>query len=743
MRHYLVGATIFLACGLAAAQDTGDDFAERFAIGEERSALLKELVPGAPDYYYYHCLHLQNEGRLDEVAPLVEQWMKRHVTRDQPEPALLQRIVTRQALLEYSRNNRGSLDFLIKRLNLGFNHQRQLPDAQRRLPSALDEQLISRETLTRQALEQEVNLKQISANGLPRLVGRQLTALQRRDLLERLTRADVPGLVQVIADELAAKDGKAFGSLPIHKHLTMAQLEELETLRPQLLNESRFVGAVVARLVPPEGVDWNRNAEAREQHLDRLWAFATRLKPTFNSLKVHVLYHRLAHDRDLGRYDAASFEQYISLPRRAPYVRPEFLELPKHKGCVASLDSQFNTGLAAVADDAPLVQDYLHHLLARAESYGPYEQFIQSDYLRVRFAEAKLLAGEGDAERWYSMLTPSAVQELQQRVELTLAPTNKFYFEPDEDVALELDIKNIRTLIVRVYEINTLGYYQAMWQQLPADLNVDGLLPNHEMIFNFEEPPLRRVRFKCDLPQLKERGCYIVDFIGNGRSTRAVIRKGSIRFIQKPVADGHEFTLLDENGDLIRDGAILLGRQQLLPDAEGRIMVPPAEEDRHEQIILARGDFATLSSFARGGTACTLDARFYVEREALLPGQLATVMIQARLKRGLAPVPVKLLKDVVLTITASDQQLISTSTEVHDIMLSDDAMATHTFRVPEGLRTIQFKLSGKLQNDLSGREQQLSASFSQKVNHFDSTNLPASLRLVHAEGQYANASRPS
>ena len=190
---------------------------------------------------------------MDEVAPLVEQWMKRHVTRDQPEPALLQRIVTRQALLEYSRNNRGSLDFLIKRLNLGFNHQRQLPDAQRRLPSALDEQLISRETLTRQALEQEVNLKQISANGLPRLVGRQLTALQRRDLLERLTRADVPGLVQVIADELAAKDGKAFGSLPIHKHLTMAQLEELETLRPQLLNESRFVGAVVARLVPPEG----------------------------------------------------------------------------------------------------------------------------------------------------------------------------------------------------------------------------------------------------------------------------------------------------------------------------------------------------------------------------------------------------------------------------------------------------------------------------------------------------------
>ena len=40
-------------------------FVENFALATDRSAALKQLVPGTDDYYYYNCVHAQNTGKLD------------------------------------------------------------------------------------------------------------------------------------------------------------------------------------------------------------------------------------------------------------------------------------------------------------------------------------------------------------------------------------------------------------------------------------------------------------------------------------------------------------------------------------------------------------------------------------------------------------------------------------------------------------------------------------------------------
>jgi len=42
-------------------------------------------------------------------------------------------------------------------------------------------------------------------------------------------------------------------------------------------------------------------------------------------------------------------------------------------------------------------------------------------------------------------------------------------------------------------------------------------------------------------------GLYIVEFIGNGMSARAVIKKGSLSMIHKPTIAGHIVYVLDEN----------------------------------------------------------------------------------------------------------------------------------------------------------------------------------------------------
>ena len=51
---------------------------ENFALATDRGGPLEQLIPGADDYYYYHCLHLQNTEKWDSVPPLLKAWVERH-----------------------------------------------------------------------------------------------------------------------------------------------------------------------------------------------------------------------------------------------------------------------------------------------------------------------------------------------------------------------------------------------------------------------------------------------------------------------------------------------------------------------------------------------------------------------------------------------------------------------------------------------------------------------------------------
>ncbi|MCY2932336.1 MAG: hypothetical protein NTV86_23155, partial [Planctomycetota bacterium] len=138
----LVAGFVVSACG---AQDVG--FAEEFALAKDRAVPLKNLIPGTEEYYYYTCLHLQNQGRLDEVDKLLPAWIARVQERN---PAILV-IEHRQALLRYDKEPAKALEYLTRVMNLRFDHQRQVT-AKGQLPAALDAKAVSRETLTARAL---------------------------------------------------------------------------------------------------------------------------------------------------------------------------------------------------------------------------------------------------------------------------------------------------------------------------------------------------------------------------------------------------------------------------------------------------------------------------------------------------------------------------------------------------------------------------------------------------------------
>ncbi|NIO42624.1 MAG: hypothetical protein GTO41_22250, partial [Burkholderiales bacterium] len=66
---------------------------------------------------------------------------------------------------------------------------------------------------------------------LERLATDQLNRIQLRSLLGRLRRPDVPGLVQLVVRDLSERDSGGFGSLAIHRRLTIEQLDQCARLR--------------------------------------------------------------------------------------------------------------------------------------------------------------------------------------------------------------------------------------------------------------------------------------------------------------------------------------------------------------------------------------------------------------------------------------------------------------------------------------------------------------------------------
>jgi len=88
----------------------------------------------------------------------------------------------------------------------------------------------------------------------------------------------------------------------------------------------------------------------------------------------------------------------------------------------------------------------------------------------------------------------------------------------------ELDIftKNVEKLIVKVFEINTRNYYLKYGKEIDTDISLDGLVANSQQLAEYSDSPLLRTKRSFTFDQIGKRGVYVIDFIGGGKSSRAL-----------------------------------------------------------------------------------------------------------------------------------------------------------------------------------------------------------------------------
>ena len=713
------------AFGAAARRGAGDWLHRRFcARGRSRKAL-ETLVPGTDEYYYFHALHYQNLEQYEQVEAFMEPWLERVGATDR-----YHQIRRRQALLQYAVNPQRTLDFLKSELNLTFSHQRELPEAELKLPTALDGQLIDPQRLLRAALAEHTNTDGIEDRGLERLAAMELDEVPLRHLMQRLRRPDYPQLTALIVREQKLRNAPGFGSYEIHRHLTLAQLEALTESLPKLLNDQNFVAIYLSKLGPSDDVQWPGTPGQQLAYLERLAAFADRLDAVHNSLKASILYRRLELDRRMGVYDRQRFLAYLAIPRSVGYINPRMMERITRADHVANLSADYSGAarLPVVADDEPLVRDYLHHFLADAADSDAFASWIESEYLRRRFAEAKITQGLGDREQWAAWLSPAEYQELLKRVDLDFDWTSKNRFAVDERVELKLWVKNVENLIVKVFEINTENFYRGQSREIDSDIPLDGLVPHFEESFHYDDPPQLRQLRTFNFPQIDHRGVYVIDFIGNGKSSRALVRKGHLYPIAETTLAGQRLQVLDEADEPVGDARVWMAGHEYTADEDGKITLPFSTQPGPQTIVISRSGFSSLAVIQHEAESYQLQAGIYVDRQSLLRNQRAVAVLRGGLSLNGTPVPLQLLKKVRLTVLATDLDGMVTTSEYRDLALREVGETEQAFQVPPRLRQLDFVLSAEVERMTNSEPQRVQTTASFQINEIDAT---PSIRDAH------------
>ncbi len=739
MAGLLAVVLLFTPAARVRAGDIG--YVEEYALAKDRAASLKQLIPGTDDYYYFHSLHLLQTEQFERVEPLTVQWYERH-----KQTPRLTEIQTRHALLTFDKNPEKSLRYIRDHLGARFDHQKEVAGATANLPTALDPNSISRGTLKAAAFSYG-NLSQFEESALDWVAADNLSWENRRELLTRLVRPDLPNLPKLVADDLDSQHSGEFGGIAIHTQMTLAQLEVLVNLKPAVLNHAAFVTTYASKLNPGADDDWKRDRKLSLAYLERLQTFADRLSAVHNPFKAHVLYHRLAFDRAAGVYDRARFLAYLKLPRGQGYMPKARLESPEARRHPADLNAEYfpATLLPKVGTDEALVRSCLAHFFVEDTGSADFDPYILDTYLTALFAETKLVNGLGDSEKWASKLSPEALRQLKDRVDIDFAFTNKTEFAVDEPIKIELFAKNTGHMLVKVYEINTKNYYRTHGKEIDTDINLDGLVANAERTLPGNADPFRRTAVTLEFPDPKgtpnfpekERpGVYVVDLIGGGKSSRALIRKGRLRPVVTTGTAGQVVRVVDETNKLVTNATVWLGGQEYAADKTGAVVVPFSTAPGRKSVVVSRGDFSCLDYLQHQPESLYLTAGIHADREALLSQRIATLLIRPGLSLNGKPVSVGLLEDIRLRITSIDNDGVPTSTELPNFKLFEDRESTHDFRVPPRLSSLSVTLSAKVKVLSTGKPADLVASQSFAVNAIDKTERVEELHFAKFGNDY-------
>ncbi|MFT6107138.1 MAG: hypothetical protein ACJA2W_000041 [Planctomycetota bacterium] len=680
-------------------------FFEEFALSTDRGKTLEALLPGTVEHFYFSCLYLQQEGQLDPADALLRTWK---TALD--EGSDYRQIEARQALLRASTDPAATYAYLERELGLRYTDRRMVPGESPDAPTALDPDRISTRTLLQKVMGRtsQSALQRLDPVLLESLVRRTLTERQRGWLLDLLPRPDVPGLLELIVQDMTASDKVSFGSRRIHSKLTLPQLEQLRAARPEMLSNESYVNAVMQRLAPrfPEMIEDRADQLA---YLERAWGFVSLLPQTFVSLKAHLLYHWTVFNLDGGDVNEEGLLTYLRLPRQTQLS----VRSPNDSRQRASLGDDFRavTPFPAIGSENAVIHEALLQVFRSSSQYQRYVGVLEQEYVRRTFAEARLLHGDpAQAGSYVKMLGLGRAEALRQRVDIEFARTNPRHLTADAPVTLQVDVKNVDRMIVKVFEIDPVAYFDRFKRPVTSSLDLDGLVANETQVLEFDAPPMRRVQRDIQMDALSKPGTYVIELIGGGVSSRAVVVKGHLQMLGRMTAAGHLLRVIDGAGQPLNGAIVRFGGRDYSPNERGEILVPYSPAGRAKKNVLLRsGGVTSIARLDHWGETYGLKAAVHTPLEGLLEGTSATIIARPALTLNGRQISMGTVKDATLHITATTTDGTVSQSIARGFDFSESGDIVHRITVPERVHKISVQLRATVRSLSLGEDVELSA----------------------------------
>ena len=390
-------------------------------------------------------------------------------------------------------------------------------------------------------------------------------------------------------------------------------------------------------------------------------------------------------------------------------------------------------------DEDNLVREYLREWFRMKKEFGKWKGLLDDKYLNSVYESLKQDAGE---EVEITKDNSTMLEQLGAESYIKFKGDNKELFEIGESVQVKLSIKNIERIWTKVFEMNSENYYRNKLAPFQTDVNLEGVVASFESVEETKESKGGRVIEKSlSLDMLQGKvGLFIVEVIGGGCSSRAVIKIGTLSWVYKSTMIGQLAYIIGPDRKICADNTtgLWLDNQFFSADPKtGRIVIPYAKNQHSSKVILIHHSIAQLVNFTRPSAVFGFSAGFLLPSESLIMGNTADIIIKPKLTLNGLKAPLKMLNNVRATInTRSYIDDIPHSKTFNNLTVSENGEIKLSFNVAPQLSLLNVNLQVQIFNKTLNKKQDFSDSKSFDLDcHTDKAEI-CSLFLKNIGGIY-------
>lgn len=516
------------------------------------------------------------------------------------------------------------------------------------------------------------------------------------------------------------KKGKSFfvssGTSSL-KNLTTQQMDKMAKYLPELLEDEAFAGEYMAkkfaRELDPEEyaqLSW----QARRDCLLKMYEYSQSLPHKFANVRSELLLRLLETGIKLDIYDDKLLIEYLKTPARTHSVL-KAREIPKRERSFLDCVGGVFSGSSRYDQKDTILRVYIMNSLRRGGSFEVYKEYVDQEELTNMWEEVQFTSGK---KVELTSRNTGRLEKLATKVSIQICEHNKPVFELADDVVLHVELKNVATLFVKVFEINTENYYRKSMSPFRTDVNLDGLIASSERSFGYKQLPQTVSREQLKFPELKGKaGFYVLELIGNGKSSRAVIKIGTLSFTSVPTAEGQLCYVLDGARRVcVHESTGIWLDEKLFkadPARKGAILVPYVTGGQTRKAILLHQGLAQLVDFGREEERYSLDCKFFMLPESFIMGNKASLLMRPQLLINGRKADMKLLENVRCVIyTSNYTEEIPSTKSYTDLKPSETQELLVTFQVGGNVRDVRVELMAEVRNRSRGQTDCLRANHS-------------------------------